>query len=561
LLVAFTSVTASAAACHSEISIESDEWKLITVPCLNGQSLNEVFGVLGDRGVEWQVFSFDPKTNSYELPDIDLVLAPGSGFWVLQITGETLTLEVSSENANLRGTLSSGNRVSDVSRWEMAGNPFADSLNLHEIFVNVVTEDSAELISFALADESQQYVIFAYRNGGYSRLEPGDSLQPWEGFWAISPTTINVTQSVFKPTVLNPEVQVSANEYEQYTGQGVGSDTFGFYALLTLPSGSGPEIYAGLSGRPSRINGGAVIKKGADGTSFLASLDEQGVGRIQQMVGSIGIPGEDPCCASAVGDSGPGQYDHEWDWGNFYALDNVQGTMSKFRNLPNVVHGFGIFDNTPNDGNVYYAGSGHFADGQEIQNSTPTGLLFGSADSGNSWRKIADRYDGIGNFRTYDVVGNSSASQIYTVWNDEYDESLKNCGLALSIDGLQSWQRVDLPMVKCKSYSLFHGDSTLLVVSADADSIFAVSQTGFEEIPLPTGVKVSGAQGLAVDGAEILVLAQDRVLSTTSDHSDWKVRAIYPVDNEHFLSLSVSDGVAYVGTRAVQPKVLSESAM
>lgn len=242
-----------------------------------------------------------------------------------------------------------------------------------------------------------------------------------------------------------------------YTYNGV--NYFGIHPMLAI----GNRIYLGLGGLPAHLDG-AVIASYEEGDSSLTtyeSIHEQGIMDFSLYKNGISIPGADPCCGDIMNENGePGPYNSQWDWGNFYYLDNSDSSLSKHRNLPNTVHGWGSwYDETNNI--LYYAGSGHMADTPALADVSSTGLIYSTLDFGQTWIKIADRTNGIGDYRTYDIIG--IEGKLYIQLSDELSGV---CAIAKSSDQGQSWLRIPNSEVGC-STRLYNIENQLVALASD----------------------------------------------------------------------------------------------
>ncbi len=312
-----------------------------------------------------------------------------------------------------------------------------------------------------------------------------------------------------------------ANSYESATGYNANFqyndvNYFGIYPMVA----SGNTLYLGLgSSLPAATDGAAlaIYTEGSNSLTYLKSIHEQGIMALTKYGKGIAIPGADPCCGDVLNDNGEsGRYTSEWDWGNFYYINSENKNVIKHRNLPNVVHGWGSWDDTTNN-TLYYAGSGHMADTEEKNDATTTGLLFKTTDLGETWIKVADRNDGIGLYRTYDVIGINNI--LYVQYNDELSGT---CGIAKSMDNGQTWARIQNSEIRCAT-RLYAVNNSLVALSADKksfvliDSSDTISKHSFETL-----FQVSGYHILSQDSNNnIYVGTKDGRVMHTVDFNTW----------------------------------------
>ena len=220
----------------------------------------------------------------------------------------------------------------------------------------------------------------------------------------------------------------------------------------------------------------------------------------------IHIPGPDPTDPAEPGGS-------QWDWGNTYVYTPTLGTMTKHRNLPDVIHTWGL-ESTP-DG-LYAAVSSHMGDYE-----TWTGEVFRSNDLGASWERLANKDAGVGDYRTYDII--SFHDKLYVVWNDVYGEP---CGLAESADGGFTWNR--LPefsgYTHCRA-RLFIYDDQLLILGSARDGILALHPDGSVSIHIFPDFRAQDDvyHPFTADAQNRLyVVSEDNRILRTSDLERWE---------------------------------------
>ena len=118
-----------------------------------------------------------------------------------------------------------------------------------------------------------------------------------------------------------------------------------------------------------------------------------------------------------------------WQWGTFYWYDG-EGLI-RHTTLPNVVHSWGAWYDEESE-QIYVAVGLH--DGKQESFS---GGVFVTETSGETWRLVADGSQGVGLYRTYDVLG--FGGRLYALTNDALGSP---CNLAVSADKGQSWLAV-----------------------------------------------------------------------------------------------------------------------
>jgi hypothetical protein len=140
---------------------------------------------------------------------------------------------------------------------------------------------------------------------------------------------------------------------------------------------------------------------------------------------------------------------------------------------------------------------------------------------------LAGREDGVGLYRTYDVIGHRG--RLYVTWNDALGEP---CGLAESQDGGATWSRF-LDHQACCRPRLVAFQSRLLALRADRSGLIAMeSPTRTTPLAFP-GFQVSAAayNYAAIDrrGSLYTITADGRVLRS-ADLRTWETLVTTDLD-------------------------------
>lgn len=240
------------------------------------------------------------------------------------------------------------------------------------------------------------------------------------------------------------------NWYQQQTGYAPDSIYFGVYSAVPVAD----RLYLGFgTGRPAEYDGALLAVTDGATITAVSPLTEQGFIDMQAMAGTVYIPGADPCCSDG------------WELGNFYVKAPSQ-PITKHRNLPNVIHAWGVWIDEVED-IVYTAVSAHLGD-----NETLTGAVFSSTNQGNDWVQVGNYQDGLGAYRTYDIIG--FADRLYAIWNDIDPNTA--CGLTVSEDAGLTWTRLTTSHpLACRS-RLHVWQNQLLALAHDQKSLIAISE-------------------------------------------------------------------------------------
>jgi hypothetical protein len=323
----------------------------------------------------------------------------------------------------------------------------------------------------------------------------------------ICQATATPVPGVHHLTDMNPGCDYPA-WFEDNTADAPDDSYFGGYKIMPW----GDTLYLGFGkARPAEFNGSlfARLQSGSVVTlTALYELSEQGfidmTPDISQPV--IHIPGADPT------DPAP-QNGRQWDLGNTYIYTPTTGAMTKHRNLIRVIHTWGLESTSAG---LYAAVSSHLGDYK-----TWTGEVFRSADRGESWARMADKNDGTGAYRTYDII--QFNGKLYIVWNDVYGEP---CGLAESSDGGTSWNRLSdfTGYTQCRS-RLFIYKNQLLILGSARDGILALHTDNSVSTHLFPGFHARdwSYNPFAIDAQNRLYIPSDdgRILRT-SDLASWE---------------------------------------
>lgn len=194
------------------IELIDNQWNMLSLPCLppaESATVGHVFGddIDGIYGTDWIVFTYDPVTpataSQYKNPGLDGQLLPGQGFWIIQKTGSTRTLDMPSGSERIQATIEPGDECVGTSPciktslanpnvqntvWNMIGNPYpADSIvafdDLRLATVAGVCESGCSLTQTSDRGWTSSS-IFNYNDSSYAPgVSGGSNLSSWKGYW------------------------------------------------------------------------------------------------------------------------------------------------------------------------------------------------------------------------------------------------------------------------------------------------------------------------------------------------------------------------------------------
>lgn len=292
--------------------------------------------------------------------------------------------------------------------------------------------------------------------------------------------------------------------FEQQTGHLHDPAYFGAYALTPISD----TLYIGFgAGRPADVDGSLLAQSDGVTVTAVATLTEQGFIGMVNLSGTLFIPGVDPCCTD------------DWELGNTYVHTPADAAFTKFRNLPDVIHSWGLWADAA-DGALYTAVS-FSPDGGD------GGGVFRSTTQAQTWTKMADSASGVGQNRTYDIV--DLHSKLYVTWNDGTEDG--PCGLAASQDGGQSWNRLPDLSTMCRPRLAVFQDQ-LLALRDDRTALYAVDAAGTAVThTLPFQVTDWAYNYLTTDNAgNLYLVADDGRILRTANLDAWETVATTSLD-------------------------------
>jgi len=201
-------------ACDAEAySLSSNSWKLVSLPCQPSSNNSTVTGIFGNNGIgeygtDWYVYRYDIALNKYVALEADNTVSQGTGYWIIQTTGETVLLNMPTDSASPPITKSASCSTSqgcfeiplvtraNATQWNLLGNPFSNSKPLNDIRVvssDLSTNNICKDINSCTLEEAEAKGLISSNlwhyvdsNVGYEALKTGDSTSPWDGFWSIA---------------------------------------------------------------------------------------------------------------------------------------------------------------------------------------------------------------------------------------------------------------------------------------------------------------------------------------------------------------------------------------
>ncbi len=204
-------------------NLKNRTWALLSLPCgpAQGLTVNDVFAddLPGNLGTDWLLYLFDYANNRYIEATAETRLPPGSGFWIIQTSGETQTLELPANSDNtplkspdgkcmsVRGcmelNLSLNDNNEDLSSWRLLGNPFNAPVNYGDLSLSTNLGSCSDIDGCSLLEASSPAARIAglelwryddqASTPGFVKVLPGASVEPWSGFWFSTNTELDDT--------------------------------------------------------------------------------------------------------------------------------------------------------------------------------------------------------------------------------------------------------------------------------------------------------------------------------------------------------------------------------
>ena len=188
-----------------------NEWALMSIPADPG-SPGTVQSVFADDlpgaiyGTEWILFSYPPPpagatTRPYAALTLGSTLEPGMGYWMIQMTGSDVTIDLpgsagpaaSSKVAGCSSVAGCASVPLDSGTgalfWNMVGLPGDTPVSFDETRIQVNSGPCAPACSPVEAEANNilHNQMFRYAAAtGYEVVEGADQLDPWDGYWAAS---------------------------------------------------------------------------------------------------------------------------------------------------------------------------------------------------------------------------------------------------------------------------------------------------------------------------------------------------------------------------------------
>ena len=184
-------------------TLKDSTWSLLTVPAnTSAQTVAQLFEddlPVSTYGQSWVIYTFDSQSQSYVIPPLSSSLAQGDGFWMVQITGTDVTIdlpagvpdgdsELSDSCASSAGCFAARLSTSQTAgTWNLLGAPYASPVDISKIRVS--SSNGICVAGCNLEQAKSEGLLLAEQwaynseSGQYEAITSNGFLQPWQGFW------------------------------------------------------------------------------------------------------------------------------------------------------------------------------------------------------------------------------------------------------------------------------------------------------------------------------------------------------------------------------------------
>jgi beta-glucanase (GH16 family) len=198
--------------------LPSGEWRQISLPVDPGgnNTVRAIFEddiVVGDVAVtygdDWVMYAYDSAAGAYQRKELDDTLMQGVGYWITQLTGRSVQLDM--PEGSVAGAdpfsvpLVSPGAGGSV-QWNMVGHPLDVSVKFSDYKI-ITASGTCEGQGCSPSDANQNTVfldsIWRYRGGGYEVVSGDILVDPWDGFWCAA---------LASSADLNPQIVIASVE-------------------------------------------------------------------------------------------------------------------------------------------------------------------------------------------------------------------------------------------------------------------------------------------------------------------------------------------------------------
>jgi hypothetical protein len=189
-------------ACDIEVTLDHNQWYMLTLPALPPDTANTVGHIIGDDippGTQFSVYRYNTAAGQYEQQTELSVLMPNEGYWVIQMSGDSVNIDmpVGSERMSYVPSMRcssalncSPHSFADTGTvWDMYGASVSVPVPHDDLRISSTTGACADLDACNLSQAAASGEnlldpnLFNYNGSQYVSINSGSSLVPWRAYW------------------------------------------------------------------------------------------------------------------------------------------------------------------------------------------------------------------------------------------------------------------------------------------------------------------------------------------------------------------------------------------
>jgi uncharacterized protein (DUF1800 family) len=216
--------------------LPDNEWRQFSFPVDTGVTLDEIFSddMPAGYGTNWSLFEYDPVNGVYANSDLSSPAVQGKSYWVYQLSGNALMIDLpdvskptpvvhSSQCPVANGCFSIALPVYSATHpWLMLGNPFPTAIKWNEIRVISDSGICSDNDGCTLQEASDNSIFYhkgwKYNGTKYDVLEGVASIDAWSGFWGVM---LSGSEG------MNLQLLIPAGDFDQQVMRLLNQTTFG----------------------------------------------------------------------------------------------------------------------------------------------------------------------------------------------------------------------------------------------------------------------------------------------------------------------------------------------
>ncbi len=197
-------VTGNAQTQVPTLSVANNQWTQIglnTQPATGNSTVANILAddIIGTYDSVWVVYIYDVSNNAYNKLSLTDTMLPGIGYWLLQLTGNSVTIDMPTSSSGVYVTDStacpqafpSGQGCFEIAlqstassqQWQMLSSPFRSLRFLDDVRI-ISNTGSCSNGGCTLSEASTNNLVAAsfwhYNGTAYNQLT---RMEPWEGLW------------------------------------------------------------------------------------------------------------------------------------------------------------------------------------------------------------------------------------------------------------------------------------------------------------------------------------------------------------------------------------------